>query len=192
MIGGGTIIRPMHGHKLTLADYFGFAMAGCSAIVAVIVVIMWGRSYAGVDSAHLPGPGIASIDAISEDGRLMIGVFSEDNGPRGWRPRFRARLSDLQNDDRLYFTGDFWGWGFAVPHLVVIGAAAVPVAWWAMSFRERKERRRRAALGLCRHCGYDIRYSLERCPECGNRVASRPELATPAALAVPPMEQSTT
>src|SRR5207237_4893493 len=107
-IGGGTIVPPMPERTLGLGDYFGFALAGCSAILAVTMLILWGRSFGNIDSGHLPGPGIGSIDVISEDGRLMIGVYSEEDAPRGWRPRYRSRISDLQNDPQLYFAGDFW------------------------------------------------------------------------------------
>jgi hypothetical protein len=33
----------------------------------------------------------------------------------------------------------------------------------------RKTRQSRAAKGLCRRCGYDLRTGHERCPECGER-----------------------
>ena len=47
---------------------------------------------------------------------------------------------------------------------VLTGAA--PAAWLVARHRKRRLRTR-AALGLCAACGYDLRASKERCPECG-------------------------
>jgi hypothetical protein len=52
----------------------------------------------------------------------------------------------------------------AVPYWFLALLTAVPalLKWWAAS-RVRRKRR----LGLCINCGYDLRGSPERCPECG-------------------------
>src|SRR6266487_1029446 len=100
----------MTGRKLTWFDYFGFAMTGASALLAGIVLVFWAHSYQGADTAHIPGPGIGSIDIISDEGRLMIGVFSEDTGRRWWGRSMRSHLSDLQTDPKLHVVVDFWGW----------------------------------------------------------------------------------
>ena len=55
----------------------------------------------------------------------------------------------------------------AVPHWVLAVVLGVPVAWWVWTGFERRRARRRAAAGLCRGCGYDLRASPDRCPECG-------------------------
>jgi hypothetical protein len=36
-----------------------------------------------------------------------------------------------------------------------------------VSIRRWRRERRRRAVGRCRGCGYDLRASPERCPECG-------------------------
>jgi hypothetical protein len=47
----------------------------------------------------------------------------------------------------------------------VIWLAAVPT--WLAALRRRRVGRLRQGLGLCQRCGYDLRASVNRCPECG-------------------------
>ena len=42
---------------------------------------------------------------------------------------------------------------------------------WAFSvLRRRRLHRRRERMGLCPRCGYDVRDSKARCPECGDMI----------------------
>ena len=60
------------------------------------------------------------------------------------------------------------GVGFPFWWLLLVGA--VPLAMWGIITRRRRRQGRRALLGLCLTCGYDLRASSERCPECGTPV----------------------
>ncbi len=56
--------------------------------------------------------------------------------------------------------------GVLIPLWAPAAILAIPVVWIGFS-QSRYRRRLRRSHGLCVHCGYDLRASSDRCPECG-------------------------
>lgn len=55
-------------------------------------------------------------------------------------------------------------WAVVAPYwLVVLVLAILPCGWLVRNQRRMHHRRR----GLCEVCGYDVRATPQRCPECG-------------------------
>jgi hypothetical protein len=52
-----------------------------------------------------------------------------------------------------------------IPHWSAVAVFGLTGPWMLLSPRARRARRR--AKGFCAHCGYDLRASSDRCPECG-------------------------
>src|SRR5262249_48361233 len=56
-------------------------------------------------------------------------------------------------------------------------SAVLPVTWLMRRSFQRARQKSRRARGLCTECGYDLRASKDRCPECGTAIgaaAARP------------------
>ena len=71
--------------------------------------------------------------------------------------------------------GPIAGWTVGVPFwFVILISAPVPCNWLARWARQRKRRRRRQR-GICEQCGYDLRATRDRCPECGVPSSPAPE-----------------
>jgi len=67
------------------------------------------------------------------------------------------------------------GYELRLPHwLLALPLSMIGLIWLRGSLVRR--RRKRTGNGLCVHCGYDLRASKDRCPECGTPI---PHIAGP-------------
>jgi hypothetical protein len=81
----------------------------------------------------------------------------------------------VYHDDPHALDGSVRNWAVLGPHwMLAVAFGLLPslgVIRWAARLRRRRLTRRRAARGACVRCGYDLRGTTERCPECGAAVS---------------------
>ena len=161
---------------------FQIAAAG-SVLVCLAAVVLWVRSYwisdwVAVIHRHAPMR-TSSAGAVTWSGSfgvyIYLGTQSDYSDPRDTLLQYYPQPADaviifpFNPSTRLWlgFGGGLSPRGniqcIAPGWIVVLlsGAAA------ALSLRLSRHRHRADRAGLCPTCGYDLRATPERCPECG-------------------------
>lgn len=101
-------------------------------------------------------------------GRVGLWPPPDEPGTSGWGPlrwKRQTRTAKRDGDDSSTVLVGVSHW-FAAGLLAILPARA---GWRAVGRWRRRALRRH---GHCRNCGYDLRATPERCPECGTLVSS--------------------
>jgi hypothetical protein len=156
-----------------------------SVMLVVVFVTLWISTYwVHFDSGYaIQRPHVSVIGTAAGDQRLVL-LYTPcvDLGPR----------------EKVWYWNSRW-LTFRILRFAHGGAVVVSIHWWivtvisvAVSFFAFRDVRRAGRLWLqlgkiCHRCGYDLRGSGGKCPECGAEI---PNLATTASLSAPPARRS--
>jgi hypothetical protein len=155
------------------------AASAASLLVCALAMLLWIRSYFVADWLQ-----VGNFTASTSAGDVEFNYFLSDAPARG-----RSGIHYGTNPPRSMRHKSLWG---VQPALAPIGFAydvvrdpkwrdyrAMVPLWfvallgsilptrWLYLYRGSWRKERRAARGLCLNCGYDMRMTPARCPECG-------------------------
>jgi hypothetical protein len=167
---------------------FNFA-AAVSLVLCMATVGLWVRSYRRADSVALIRGGSNGTHHVLGSARGAVYYWNSHWSPDGSGVRLtrESRALDSGLRDELLDSGrDVFGFGLVSHAGSPPGSRflLVRVPYWAIAwilafcafrkstyaFGRRVRAYRRSMRGYCANCGYDLRASRERCPECGEPI----------------------
>ena len=195
-MGEGAVGRRGHMTGCSVKSSLFRILSALSLLLGVVAVGMWVRSYVGYEGMQLKKvagsygrPERRVVQILSSQGAVSVEYTYEDCIRRYMDPYEMPQLgkgwmltTERKPAERLEVGGGWMGFGWrfeaqvhptrmerytrivAVPYwFVVVVSGVLPAVW----LRRGGRRRHRVRHGLCVNCGYDLRASGERCPECG-------------------------
>jgi len=155
-----------------LAQHFLLVGAVASTLLLLGVMWLWMRNLRGVDFVEYGGNGKWLVKVISGHGTvdfLVIPRWPQEEEFRVGRydtyvyygTRYSKRVLGFGTDVQW---PEYGGRYVNVPHWFVVLLISGMGFWFGRAWWKR---RGRGTAGKCRICGYDMRATPQRCPECG-------------------------
>jgi hypothetical protein len=183
--------------KALLASSFAIL----SLLACIATCTLWARSFGVEDSVEwrrrhaadrictAPGHLVAIIDRTERPLTYFEysfqGIEINSEAPPGdlRRHKMLLQLSNAPGDYWKHWEIAGFGWIqwappdrsassvlFFAPLPAIVALAGFPPLVWLAAYQKRRIRGR---IGLCKACGYDLRATPERCPECGAAAAAK-------------------
>jgi hypothetical protein len=158
-----------------------------SLVLCVATVVMWVRSHRCSNFVGWYSPAASrQFGAVTNCGQLILVLHAFPKPPHSTNQFFTEQRTADASISRVsgWVTSAGWarefgpfgiGWspgpsGFT-RHVITVPLAFIVVVLMVLPVVAARARLRRRFPGQCAKCGYDLRATPDRCPECGTAVA---------------------
>ncbi len=160
-------------------------LASISLAACLTTCGLWVRSYTATETWRRGTPQTWEAWTIGH-GRLLYirarpAAASKLNRVEDWHRQTEAPNGDVSRDQWLVTVfhevggfawgtgigGVYQGWAAVIPLWCLAGLTSVLPATWVRGALNRRKQRQHIRLVRCIGCGYDLRATPSRCPECG-------------------------